>query len=55
MAEDTTLHTEGESIPIVTPRRLLQPREEAYKYRLKVPTFAGVEDIEQFILEFNET
>jgi len=55
MAEDTTLHTEGESIPIVTPRRLPQPGEEAYKYRLKVPTFEGVEDIEQFILEFNET
>jgi len=26
-----------------------------HKYRLKVPTFAGTEDIEQFISEFNET
>jgi len=55
MAEDTTLHTEGESTYIVTPRRLSQPGEEVHKYRLKVPTFAGIEDIEQFISEFNET
>jgi len=51
MAEDTTLHTEGEH----TPRRLFQPGEEAYKYKLEAPTFTGIEDIEQFILEFNET
>jgi len=55
MAEDTILHPEGESTPIVTPRRLFQPGEEVYKYRLKVPIFAGIEDIEQFISEFNET
>jgi len=40
---------------IVTPRRLFQPGEEAYKYKLKAPTFTGIEDIEQFISEFNET
>jgi len=55
MAEDTTLHTEGESTTIVTPRRLFQPGEEAYKYKLKAPTFTGIEDIKQFISEFNET
>jgi len=55
MAEDTTLHTEGESTYIVTPRRLFQPGEEVHKYRLKVPIFTGIEDIEQFISEFNET
>jgi len=54
MAEDTTLHTEGERTYIVTPRRLFQ-LEEVHKYRLKVPTFAGIEDIEQFIAEFNKT
>jgi len=26
-----------------------------YKYKLKVPTFTGIKDIEQFISEFNET
>jgi len=26
-----------------------------YKHKLKVPTFTGIEDIEQFISEFNET
>jgi len=63
MAEDTTLHTEGERTPIVTrrrlpsipPRRLFQPGGEARKYRLKVPTFAGIEDVEQFVSEFHET
>jgi len=55
MAEDTTLHAEGESTYIVTPRRLFQPGEEVHKYRLKVPTFAGIEEVEQFISEFNET
>jgi len=55
MAEDATLHTEGERTYIVNPRRLSQPGEEVHKYRLKVPTFAGIEDIEQFISEFNET
>jgi len=55
MVENTTPHTEGEHTTIVTPRRLFQPGEEAYKYRLEAPTFTGVEDIEQFILEFNET
>jgi len=55
MAEDTILHTEGESTTIVTPRRLFQPGKEVYKYKLKVTTFTGIEDIEQFISEFNET
>jgi len=55
MAEDTTLHTEGERTYIVNPRRLFQPGKETHKYRLKVPTFAGIEDVEQFISEFNET
>jgi len=55
MAEDTTPHTEGERTTIVTPRRLFQPGEEAYKYKLEAPTFTGVEDVEQFISEFNET
>jgi len=63
MAKDTTLHTEGERTPIVTrrrlpsipPRRLPQPGEEIRKYRLKVPTFTGIEDVEQFASEFHET
>jgi len=55
MAEDTTRHTEGERTHIINLRRLSQPGEEAYKYRLNVPTFAGTGDIEQFISEFNET
>jgi len=48
MAEDTTLHTEGERTNIVNPRGLIQPGEEAYKYRLKISTFTGIEDVEQF-------
>jgi len=55
MAEDTTLHTEGERTYIVNPRGLFQSGEEAHRYRLKVPTFAGIEDVEQFISEYNET
>jgi len=55
MAEDTTLHAEGERTHIVNPRGLIQPGEETYKYRLKVPTFTGMEDGEQFASEFNET
>jgi len=39
----------------MNPRRLSQPGEEVYKYKLNVPTFAGTGDIEQFISEFNET
>jgi len=39
MAEDTTLHTEGERTYIANPRRLLQSGEEAHKYRLKVLIF----------------
>jgi len=55
MAEDTTLHTEGERTHIVNPRGLIQPGEETYKYRLKIPTFTGIEDVKQFASEFNET
>jgi len=55
MAEDTTLHAEGERTHIVNPRRLIQPREETHKYRLKTPTFTVVEDVEQFASEFHET
>lgn len=28
--------------------------EEAYRYRLKAPTFTGLEDVERFIQEFKE-
>jgi len=49
MAENTTPHTEGERTTIVTPRRLFQPREEAYKYKLEAPTFTGIEDVDQFM------
>jgi len=55
MAENTTPHTEGERTNIVTLRRLFQLREEAYKYKLEAPTFTGIEDVDQFISEFNET
>jgi len=55
MAEETTQHTEGEPTHILNPRRLSQPGEEIYKYKLNAPTFSGTEDIEQFISEFNET
>jgi len=55
MAEDTTLHAEGERTHIVNPRGLIQAGEETYKYRLKVPTFTGIEDVEQFASEFHET
>jgi len=55
MAEDATLHPEGERAYVVNPRRLFQPGDEKHKYRLKVPTFTGIEDVEQFISEFNET
>jgi len=55
MAEETTRHTEGERTHIINPRRLSQPGEEIYKYKLNVPTFAGTGDIEQFISVFNET
>jgi len=55
MAEDTTLHTEGECNHIVNPRGLIQPGEETYEYQLKIPTFTGIEDVEQFTSELNET
>jgi len=55
MAEDTTLHAEGERTHIVNPRGLIQPGEETHKYRLKTPTFTSVEDVEQFASEFHET
>jgi len=55
MAEDTTLHTEGERTCIINFRGLFQPGEEAHKYRLKISTFTSIEDVEQFISEFNET
>jgi len=55
MAEDTTLHTEGDRTYILNPRGLFQAGEEAHKYRLKVPTFTGIDDVKQFISEFNET
>jgi len=54
MAEDTALHAEGERTHIVNPRGLIQPGEETHKYRLKTPTFAGAEDVEQFASEFYE-
>jgi len=55
MVEDTTPHPEGERTTIVAPRKLFQPGEEAYRYKLEAPTFTGVEDVDQFISEFNET
>jgi len=55
MAEDATLHAEGESTHIVNPRGLIQPGGETRQYRLKTPTFTGVEDVEQFASEFHET
>jgi len=55
MAEDTAPHTEGERTTIIAPGKVFQPREEAYEYKLEAPTFTGVEDVEQFISEFNET
>jgi len=55
MAEDTAPHTESEHTTIIAPRRLFQPGEEAYRYKIEAPTFTGVEDVEQFISEFNKT
>jgi len=55
MAEDATLQAEGERTHIVNPRGLIQPGGETRQYRLKTPTFSGVEDVEQFASEFHET
>jgi len=54
MAEDTAPSKEGERDTVIAPERLFQPGEEAYKYRLEAPVFTGLEDVEQFIREFNE-
>jgi len=54
MAEEATIHAEGERTHIVSPRGLIQPGGETRQYRLKTPTFTGVEDVEQFALEFHE-
>jgi len=55
MAEDTAPHTKGERTIIIVPRRLFQPGVEAYRCKLEAPTFTGVQDVEQFISEYNET
>jgi len=55
MEEDMVPRTESERTTIIAPRRLFEPGEEAYRYKLEAPTFTGVEDVEQFISEFNET
>jgi len=54
MAEDAAPRTEGERNTVRAPERLFQPGEEAYRYKLKAPTFTGQEDVEQFITEFSE-
>jgi len=33
---------------------VIAPEEEAYRYRLEAPVFTGLEDVEQFIQEFNK-
>jgi len=45
---------EGEPEIVVNQGGPVWPREEAYRYRLKAPTFAGQEDVEQFIQEFSD-
>jgi len=54
MAKGKAQHIEGERDIVVAPERLIQPGEEAYKYRLKAPVFTGLEDVEHFIQEFSE-
>jgi len=54
MAEGTVQRIEGERDIGITPERLIQPWEEAYRYRLKAPVFMGLDDVEQFIQEFSE-
>jgi len=44
---------EGERDIVVALERSIHPGEEAYRYRLKVPVFTGLEDVEQFIQEFS--
>jgi len=45
---------EGERDTVIVLERLFQPEEEAYRYRLEAPVFTGLEDVEQFIQEFNK-
>jgi len=47
MADGTTQRIEGERDIVIAPERLIQPGEEAYRYRLKAPVFTGLEDVEQ--------
>jgi len=54
MAENAAPRTEGERNTIRAPERLFQPGKEAYKYKLEASSFTGLEDVEQFITEFNE-
>jgi len=54
MAEGTAPNMEGERDTIIAPERLFHPGEEAYRYGLKAPVFTGLEDVEQFIQEFNK-
>jgi len=49
MAKEPARHLEGEPDYAVTPEGSVLQGEEAYKYRLKAPTFTGREDVEQFI------
>jgi len=54
MAKGTGQHIEGERDIVMAHERLIEPWEEAYRYRLKAPVCTGLEDVEQFIQEFSE-
>jgi len=54
MEEGAAQNIVGEREIVVASERLVQPGEEAYRYRLKAPVFTGLEDVEQFIQEFRE-
>jgi len=54
MAEGPDQHKEREIDVAVAPETPALQEEEAYRYRLKVPVFTGLKDVEQFIQEFSE-
>jgi len=54
MAREPARHMEGKPDIAVAPEGRVLQGTEAYRYRLKAPTFTGLEDIEQFIQEFSD-